>query len=54
MVQVKDKTGRILYTVENQIRKQPRRRVLLAIQCLLIGVVFYGFLFIMFLVGAIL
>jgi len=39
---VKDKTGRILYSVESQVRKQPRRRVLFVIQAVLFGIAFYG------------
>jgi hypothetical protein len=54
MVQVKDKTGRILYTVENQIRKQPRRRVLSILMGIAGGVLAYAFFFIIMIVGAIL
>ena len=44
MVQVKDKTGRILYTVERQ-KKTNRRQVLnYIINALMFGIVFYGFM----------
>jgi LPS O-antigen subunit length determinant protein (WzzB/FepE family) len=54
MVQVKDKTGRILYTVEKQIRKQPRRRVLSILLGIIGGIVAYLSILFIMIVGAIL
>jgi hypothetical protein len=44
MVQVKDKTGRILYTVEPQKRTNRRQVLNYIINALMFGVAFYGFM----------
>lgn len=44
MVQVKDKTGRILYTVEPQKKTNRRQVVNYIINALMFGICFYGFM----------
>jgi hypothetical protein len=54
MVQVKDKTGKILYTVERQITKQPRRKVLSILLGIIAGFVATASILFIMMVGAIL